>query len=82
MSATDVVALVYRSKAGCRQYAFVSLEDLEKFCKRKPYCDEVLSVTPVLDGKVMHKGIIHASPAVEFVRASRAGEYFLIGWGV
>lgn len=36
------LTLVLRAKTGCRQYPFTNFEDLAKWCKRKPYCQEAL----------------------------------------
>ena len=44
METSGFLFLVYREKTGCRQYAFESLEEVEKWAKRKPYAQEVLTV--------------------------------------
>lgn len=72
MSALTLIALIYRRKKGCRQYPFHSFEDLEKFCARKPYCNENLMVIPVLDGMCLERKLVDAGRVVDFVRAARA----------
>ena len=42
-----VIALAFRTKTGCRQYSFRSLEEIEKWAKRKPYKDENIVVRMV-----------------------------------
>lgn len=68
MGAETLIALVCRPmKTGCRQYPFHSIEDLKKFCARKPYRDELLKVIAIKDRRELGRRMLHASMAVEFV---------------
>jgi hypothetical protein len=75
-----LVAIVYRLGKGCRQYPFESMRDLEKFCSRHPYRNEVLRVYPVINGKLLGDadsqtcGVMHASLVVDFVNRSGAAQ--------
>lgn len=51
METSGLLFLVYRQKTGCRQYAFESLEEIEKWAKRKPYAQEVLTVHIAIERK-------------------------------
>lgn len=44
MSENGLLFLIYREKTGCRQYAFESIEEAEKWGARKPYAQELLTV--------------------------------------
>ncbi len=70
-NAETLIALVYRTKTNCRQYPFHSFEDLEKFCARRPYCDENLLVIPVLNRKALARGLVRAARVADFVKAAR-----------
>jgi hypothetical protein len=71
MNSSSLVALVYREKTGCRQYAFDSVADLEAWAARSPYKGEMLRVLPVKGVRVIGDGrCIHASEAAAFVRGA------------
>ena len=44
MSAPALRFLVFRKKTGCKQYAFGNAPDLARWLRRKPYCEEVVTV--------------------------------------
>ena len=68
MGAETLIALVYRAeKPGCRQYPFHSIEDLKKFCARKPYRDELLLVIVIKDRRELNRRTMAADMVVEFV---------------
>lgn len=76
VSAPPLVALVYRVGAGCKQYAFGTVEELEKWAARHPYRNEMLWVHPVGPGKtICDKKMLHARFAADFVRGQQE-------WGV
>lgn len=71
MSAGTLIALVYRTGKGCRQYPFHSYEDLEKFCNRKPYCNELLDVIPILDRCMLERNWVRAECVYDYVMGAR-----------
>lgn len=71
MSADTLIALVYRIGKGCRQYPFHDVESLDKFCRRKPYCNEFLNVHVVNGRKIVRASAMQASEVVEFVVGDR-----------
>lgn len=71
--APKLVALVYRQKTGCKQYAFETVRELDAWTRRHPYRNEVLRVMPVShDGKFLHDLPVNANDAATFVTTCRA----------
>ncbi len=77
-SNSEIIALVFRLKTGCRQYLFYSLEELQAWAGRKPYKDEfVFVIVAFPDGHCSDKQRVHASKLVEVVEyglLSEAGQ--------
>lgn len=64
----EPIVLVGRLGKGCRQYSFRSLDDLQAWVKRKPYCSEQLLVMPMHGRRFLGKEWMPASATVEYVR--------------
>jgi hypothetical protein len=71
--APSLVALVYRSAHGCRQYPFYTIAELERWASRKPYCVELLRVMVVKDMKTIADDYVLAHQAAAFVRDTLKG---------
>lgn len=63
------IALIYRIGRGCKQYPFFTLAEVEKFCSRKPYSQEVLSVHAVgADHRLVDKCFMPAGEVVDYLK--------------
>lgn len=67
---SNIVALVFRLKTKCKQYAFESVEDLEKWGSRKPYANEDVIVVVIKDRMIRERKKLNAMDAAEFVKGS------------
>lgn len=65
----QLVALVYRSGKGCRQYSFASIEQLDAWTSRHPYRNEQLRVIPVKDRKQVGDKWLPATEAANYLRS-------------
>lgn len=72
MNRPPLIALIYRQRTGCRQYAFETVEQIKQFTKRYPYRTETIRVMPVNDREILGDAWIPAGEAAEFVRVAIA----------